>query len=150
MSISEDHFLFLKGNWTIDRSTNGFGYMLGSASFLPLSGDLPTLAYQETGVFVTAQGENLNFYREYIYSLNKGIIEVHFASQQKKQGFFHALTFSSSNVATATHPCRDDLYRATYTFLNENSFSLAYDIKGPKKHIRIETVFKRKESEETN
>jgi len=146
MAISEKHLLSLEGKWTFNRSTNGFGTMMGSASFLPFSDDLSCFAYQETGIFVTPHGAKLTFYKEYIYCLNKGVIEVYFASQQKKQGFFHALTFSSPNTATAIHQCRDDLYTATYTFLDNNTFTLQYDIKGPKKHILIETIFKREGS----
>jgi hypothetical protein len=146
MTLSEKRLFFLEGKWTFNRSTNGFGHMTGRSSFLPTPDALSTFAYQETGLFVTLLGVNLPFYKEYIYCLNKGMIEVYFASDRKKQGFFYALAFSSPNKATGSHQCRDDLYEASYTFLDDTTFTLQYDIEGPKKHISIETIFKREGS----
>ena len=145
MTLPEKYLSSLAGKWTFNRSTNGFGDMIGSASILPLPNDFSILSYQETGIFVTPQGAGVPFYREYLYCLNKGVIEVYFSSHQKKQGLFHILTFSSANTARASHPCGDDLYEATYTFLDDNTFTLRYDVKGPTKHIVIETVFKKQD-----
>ena len=142
MTLTEKYFFSLEGKWIFNRSTNGFGDMTGSASFLPLPNDFSTFSYRETGIFVTPQGMDTPFYREYLYCLNKRVIEVYFSIHQKKQGLFHTLTFSS-HTAMAIHPCRDDIYTATYTFLDDSTFMLRYDVKGPAKDIIIETVFKK-------
>ncbi len=143
MSFAKKVFSFLEGKWSLIRSTNGFGSMKGEAWFAPIPGTPPSLSYREEGVFETPYGDNLLFYREYMYVLNDEEIDIYFASHQKKQHLFHTLSFLPHENSCSTHLCGNDLYVPTYTFLNENSFTLEYRVKGPKKGLVIQTFFHR-------
>jgi len=142
--ISKEKFLSLQGKWALKRSTHGFGEMQGIAVFSPFIDQNPALLYREEGVFLTPQEDRFDFYREYIYFFVDGKIDVYFASEKKKQDLFVSLNPASTHCsATGSHLCKEDLYLATYRFLDDNTFTLHYDIKGPKKDLIIETVFKR-------
>ncbi len=142
--ISKEKFLSLQGKWALKRSTNGFGNMQGVAVFSPFVGQYPSLLYREEGTFFTPQEGLFDFYRDYIYFLNDKQIDVYFVSVSKKQDLFLSLTPSSTNrSATGSHMCKEDLYVATYQFLDSDTFTLYYEIKGPKKDLIIETLFER-------
>lgn len=142
--ISKEKFLSLQGKWALKRSTNGFGDMQGIAVFSPFIDQRPALLYREEGVFLTSQEGLFDFYREYIYFLADQKIDVYFSSKSIKQALFLSLTSSSSNCSvTGAHTCKDDLYLATYQFLGDNTFTLHYDVKGPKKDFTIKTLFQR-------
>ncbi len=145
MSFAKKVFSFLEGKWSLIRSTNGFGSMKGEALFMPLLGAPSFLSYREEGIFETPYGDNLHFYREYMYVLNDEEINIYFASHQKKQHLFHTLSFlpHKNSCSASTHLCGKDLYAPTYTFLNEGSFTLEYVVKGPKKDLVIQTFFHR-------
>jgi hypothetical protein len=49
---------------------------------------------------------------------------------------------------THTHHCKDDQYSMTMVIHLNNSFSMAYVVKGPSKDYRIDTVFTRLIEEE--
>lgn len=146
MIINQEKFAFFEGEWVFDRFITGSFAMKGFASFLPFQDVTPSYSYREDGEFTTPHGDHFPFYRDYIYCLNPDSIDVYFASHQKKQGHFYRLNFSSDNKASGSHLCRDDFYKATYTFLNENNFSLQFEVKGPRKDFLIETTFKRLQS----
>ena len=149
MILSEKIFFFLEGKWTLNRSTNGFGDMTGLATFSLISKRNSTLLYREDGIFTTLHQEKLLFYKEYIYCLHQGVIEVYFSSLQKKQNLLHTLTFSQNSddcSAIGTHHCKHDLYKAIYTFVDMNTFTLRYDVQGPQKKLIIETHFTRQKS----
>ncbi|MBI2707255.1 MAG: hypothetical protein HYX35_02945 [Proteobacteria bacterium] len=142
--LAKEKFVFFQGTWTLERTTNGFGKMQGTASFFPFSDQLPALLYREEGTFLTPQANLFDFYKEYIYFFNHEQIEVYFASGETKQDLFLSLTASpKDDSATGTHLCEKDLYLATYRFLDNDTFTLHYDVKGPKKDLKIETYFKR-------
>lgn len=151
MMLAQKIFFSLKGKWVFKRTTNGHGSMNGSALFRPISTSIPSFFYREDGLFYTTYGDTLAFYREYLYCLNQEHIEVYFTSQGKKQRFFHSFTFPSSQIKNSTpaiHHCGEDKYIATYTFLNKNTFTLDYNILGPKKEITLKTHFKREKTNE--
>lgn len=143
MNIAEKHFLFFEGNWSLRRFINGHGEMKGLASFHPLRGLLPSYAYYEKGIFLNSDRTESDFFREYIYCLNHGKVEVYFSFRKKRKNLFHTLEFTSQQKAFATHLCNKDSYKATYIFLNQNAFILEYKVRGPKKAFKIETFFRR-------
>lgn len=134
----DQHFLEFKGNWAFHRTVNGTSQMNGHASFVPLQDTVPAYSYYEKG---THKEADLSFYREYIYCLTENGIEVYFASQKKKLDFFYTLNFDSHKKANAQHVCGNDRYEAYYTFMNEKKFSLAFNVKGPRKDFVIQTTF---------
>jgi len=139
-------FQLLAGDWDLCRSTNGFGAMKGRAQFLSDLLHPFMLFYREEGIFTTNTDISLSFYKEYIYSFANERIEVYFAHKGEKIKFFHSLHFSfgtSYCTALARHRCEQDTYRAKYTFLDRDTFSLEYNINGPRKALTIYTLFKR-------
>jgi len=145
MLFAEKIFFSLEGKWGFTRSTNGFGNMKGHAFFSPLSGSIPSFSYREEGIFETSYGGDLLFYREYLYLLHEGKIDIYFAIHQKKQGLFHTLAFSphGNSCSASVHLCGKDLYTPTYTFLDEDNFTLEHKVKGPQKDLVIQTLFQR-------
>ena len=146
MQSAEKIFFSLEGKWGLTRSTNGFGKMKGDALFSLIPDTMPSFSYREEGIYETPYGEDLLFYRDYIYVLYDGKIEIYFASHQKKQHLFHTLTFAPSRkeCAVSVHLCGKDLYTPTYVFLDEDTFTLEYKVKGPKKDLVIQTYFQRR------
>lgn len=143
MNLEEKIFHFLRGNWTFYRLTNGQGEMWGKAYFTDFLEDFPRLQYKEAGTFVTPQKVQIPFYQNYIYILRNNKIKVYFNSLQKKEDLFYILEFYDGNKAFGDHVCGNDKYQATYTFLNENQFTLQYKVVGPRKNYLIETNFQR-------
>lgn len=144
MELAETLFYFFQGWWLIDRSTNGQGKMQGEASFSLRENDFQTLLYREEGEHITQKGCSLSFFKEYLYCLNDQKLEVHFTrSGEKGELFYQLLLLNSGTLATASHLCGQDMYAATYQFLDRNHFTLQYDIHGPKKDIRLHTLFTR-------
>jgi len=147
MELSKRIFFFLQGQWLIERSTNGHGKMEGMASFVPLQDDPQTLLYREEGEYLMPSGiASFSFFKEYMYGLNQEYLEAYFTYHGKKFGLFHRLILSEvcdKYSARAYHSCGQDTYIATYQFVDSNTFTLHYDIQGPKKNLRIQTHFKR-------
>lgn len=146
MALSEHIFLFLHGHWQLNRSINGHGMMKGMASFLPLHEDPLTLLYREEGEHITHDGASFSFFREYVYCLNQVYLDVYFAHSQNRGRLLYSLVFSGNFkdcLATGEHYCGKDIYAATYHFYDLNRFTLQYDIRGPKKNLKIQTFFQR-------
>jgi len=145
MQLADEKFFSLEGKWRLKRSIPGFGEMKGLASFSLLPQFPCTFFYREEGIFKTSASLSLPFYREYMYCLRDGKIDVYFASGGKKEGLFLSLSSSQDNgyLATGVHQCGEDTYLATYRFLTHNTFFLRCDVKGPQKDFSIHTCFER-------
>lgn len=143
---SREIFLFLHGSWHLHRSTNGHGKMNGRAFFSPLSGDSLSLFYREEGEYTLQNGTTFAFFKEYIYCLYQGYLDVYFTHDKKRSCLFYRLVFSETPhycLARGQHCCAKDTYIATYQFFDSERFTLEYDIHGPKKNLKIHTLFQR-------
>ncbi|MDX1901146.1 MAG: DUF6314 family protein [Gammaproteobacteria bacterium] len=131
----------LTGKWQFERSFNHSGSATGTAIFSPRE---DFLFYRETGVLHLHQ--HFNFYREYIFSVNKDSIAVWFVNNYKKGKFFYNLKISSYDGITCemrgAHQCMNDHYVATYKIFSEDSFEMRYVIAGPKKDYFIDTKYR--------
>ncbi len=140
-------FKHLRGVWKLQRRLGTQGHMHGMACFQPWGPEV--LYYQEKGTATFGNGKVLPAYRTYAYVYEQGIIAVHFWDQAQRQpaGLLHTLQFHSAQttsqalVATGTHWCSDDIYKACYTFVNDNHFQLTYQVQGPQKDYTIQTHF---------
>lgn len=142
----ENIFLFLQGQWDLERSTNGHGNMKGIATFTPTYEDPLALFYREEGEHILENGESLSFFKEYIYDFNNFYLDVCFAYNKKRGNLLHRLMFSEGSkdcIAQGEHCCGQDIYLGIYQFLDTNRFTIHYTIKGPRKNIRIQTRFQR-------
>ena len=133
-------FQVLKGTWKFDRAITGHGSMKGTANFRNTAPE--TLDYDESGIHA-AKGGVVDFYQSYIYVRQDGEILVTFKDGRP----FHRLDFARSPenllTATAVHLCGDDVYSGHYVFLDNDNFSLRWDVKGPRKDYMIETTYVR-------
>lgn len=144
--MSEEIFLSLQGRWHLKRLTNGYGKMKGIASFSPLNGDHLSLFYREEGEYTLQNGSVVSFFKEYIYCLNQDHIEVYFTHDKKRGFLFYRLVFSEKTkpcLARGEHYCAKDIYRATYQFIDSETFTLEYMIHGPQKNLKIHTLFQK-------
>jgi hypothetical protein len=142
MDYSAQRFFSFEGRWTFIRSVNASEIMRGTAVFHPIDKRSSSYSYQEEGTYIAEHLAELSFFREYIYFLENETIDIYFAFQKKKREFFHTLAFTTPDQACGIHHCACDIYKATYTFLKNDTFIVQYDVKGPKKDFVIQTVFK--------
>ena len=146
LNLSEKYFFLLKGKWNLNRSINDHGHMKGIATFSPFCMNPLALFYREEGEHILQNGVAFSFFKEYIYCLNQKYIDVYFSYNTKRSALFHKLLFEEafeSCLATGEHGCGKDTYKAIYQFFGLNTFTLQYDIRGPKKNLRIHTLFQR-------
>ena len=138
-------FNHLRGRWQLKRHLGAQGYMQGVACFQTWGQGV--LYYQEQGRVTLAKSKVFAAYRAYAYVYDQGTIAVHFWNPTQKQpdGLLHTLQFKSlagqALVATGTHWCADDVYKACYTFVNPTQFQLTYQVQGPHKAYTIQTHF---------
>jgi hypothetical protein len=140
-------FTHLSGTWELTRRLGTQGHMQGMAYFQPWGPEV--LYYQEKGTATFGNGKALPAYRKYAYVYARGTIAVHFWDQAKEQpaGLLHTLqchgaqATSQTLIATGTHWCSDDVYKACYTFINNKHFQLTYQVHGPHKNYAIQTYF---------
>lgn len=144
-------FTHLSGVWELKRRLGTQGHMQGVARFQPWGPEV--LYYQEKGTATFGNSKALPAYRKYAYVIcpryNGSSLAVHFWDQVKEQpaGLLHTLqchgtqTASQVLVATGTHWCSDDVYKACYKFVNNKNFQLTYQVHGPHKDYTIQTHF---------
>lgn len=149
MSLLLDQlFSALKGDWLLKRFIRGKGKMEGTAHFKITNNNHSLLHYSEEGKFTTVAGISLHATREYFYSYNKNIISVFFVENNQVGELFHTLEFKQKKLdfplkANALHLCCNDLYSATYEFINYDQFNLSYVVKGPHKNYMMNTLYQR-------
>jgi hypothetical protein len=140
-------FEHLRGVWKLKRRLGTQGHMQGMARFQTWGQGV--LHYQEQGRATFGNNQVLPAYRVYAYVCDQGTIAVHFWDQERRQpaGLLHTLRFHSTKttsqvlLATGTHGCADDVYKACYTFVNHQYFQLTYQVQGPHKDYTIQTHF---------
>ena len=140
-------FTHLTGVWEFRRRLGTQGHMRGIALFRPWQNGV--LHYQEQGNAAFGNSRPFPAYRAYAYVYNQETIAVYFwdQAQQQPAELLHTLQFhctKSTNqtlMATGTHECAEDVYKAQYIFVNHKYFQLTYQVHGPKKNYAIQTHF---------
>jgi Family of unknown function (DUF6314) len=111
------------------------------------------LCYQEQGsVIAFGSSKTFSAYRAYAYVYDQGTIAVHFwdGAREQPAGLLHTLHFQSTHdtsqtlVATGTHECADDVYKARYVFASCEHFRSIYQVQGPRKNYTIQTYFSKR------
>ena len=142
---------FLAGDWTVvrrisDHRIGQVGSFRGEASFQPCAaapaavaslGGL-VLAYQEHGElrFGAHRGPAS---RSLLYrDLPDGSADVRFPDGRE----FYRLDLRWGSWS-AQHPCRDDQYLVTATWLGPDSFAETWRAEGPAKHYELATTYTR-------
>ena len=142
-------FKYLPGVWMLRRRLGTLGSMKGMAYFQPYGEN--RLHYQEQGDATFGQGKVFSAYRMYVYMYKKKKMKVYCWDQREKKPtrllhtlhFYHVEPTSHTLVATGTHRCADDVYKARYTFFSNNHFQLIYQVQGPRKDYVIQTHFRK-------
>jgi hypothetical protein len=134
-------FASLEGRWKLHRTILNEGKVLGHAVFTKIPDTKTSLMYREDGLFKSEDLKTeLTVYREYIYRLEQGKISAYF--HEKNPRLFHTLVFDGA-IAKGDHLCGCDYYEAIYHFKSPTTFTLDYVIKGPKKDLKIHTIFEK-------
>lgn len=132
-------FASLEGSWNLKRFIVNEGAVVGRAVFKRVNQDPLTLLYREDGIFTSESSQSeWNVFREFLYRLEEDKISAYF--HEKPPRLFHTLVFDKDD-AKACHLCGCDQYDAFYQFKSPREFTLDYLIKGPKKDLKIHTIF---------
>lgn len=140
-------FNLLAGSWQLQRQIYPQGKMTGFGIFLSKKTD--ELYYREEGVYAAPNNQQFQTHREYLYVYAEEAISVYFVEAGKRSNLFYTLNFYQpleKNIlyqAIASHLCVQDIYQATYDFFDKDQFTLKFDISGPTKNYKIETIFSR-------
>lgn len=134
---------FLTGRWRIARRISDaragmIGRLTGWAIFTPSADGL---VHDETGdlSFGAYQGPVTRTYHLAIEGPSAGIV------RHADDSLFHALDLASG-MADIVHACGDDQYRGRYRVLDENNFSVSWQVMGPRKQYRLSTLHRRAEA----
>jgi len=139
----QDLQAFLTGRWRIvrrisDARAGMAGRLTGWAAFTPSANGL---IHDETGDlrFGAYLGPATRTYHLVIDRPSEGV--VHHADGS----LFHVFDLASGR-ADILHRCGDDHYRGRYRVLDENRFTVSWQVTGPRKHYRLATLHIRAEA----
>jgi|GEM_PF-1452351 len=139
-----DRFRNLEGKWSIKRTLGDIGKAEGEAAFL-LLGSSNVMVYQEI-LEVTFHGNAPQTgHQEYkfIYNIERDTISKYNSFDNfVSDNFMYHLKFSGDK-ANGKYVCNSDVYSATYRFVDDNKFTLLYDVTGPGKNYYILTEFEK-------
>lgn len=133
----------LEGQWQFHRTIPQQGHAEGIVQFKPMVNESHRLYYQEQGRFYPKNVQkSFNIQRDYIYEFSKATILIYHARSGIQGELFLELKFNqTSSQAQATHLCKQDLYCASFDWLSKKAFTIAYQVKGPKKNYQIQTEY---------
>jgi hypothetical protein len=150
--MGKDVFDRLAGVWSIDRSIEPGGRFEGQALFRPDGPD--RLAYQEKGDMILADGSRFEATRRYVYdwigNWIQGRIVVRFDDGPNRGNVFLKLDLRSADDAAEpieardSHLCGEDVYDATYRFVDAGRFEFTCRVHGPRKDYVLRTVYSRR------
>ena len=138
-------FELFSGPWKLERQVDTNAHMKGTAIFQSLSST--GKYYHEEGTWRPQPHQpSVEFFQDYIYALDDGCIQVYKANGIQKLDLLHTLTFATENqslpyVATHVHPCNQDLYHGTFKIHGKNCFVTSYEVQGPEKNYKLQTIF---------
>jgi len=145
-------FGLMAGSWNLYRTITSpkFQPMTGSgkAIFEKYQKDAPSLLYKEE-LTLHLPSESINASKDYIFRLIDNQISVFF--NENPERFFYTLKFDDDHPtadrlfqqAGGEHLCGNDNYRASYSFFDDNTFELTYQVSGPKKDYTTITKYNR-------
>lgn len=130
------------GTWTVtrridDRRAGAAGSFTGRAVFRPEGTDL---AYREEGILRLGAGPGFTASRSYRWRAAGEAVEVLFEDGR----FFHAFTLEAP-VAEAGHDCDPDRYEVRYDFRGWPDWRAVWEVRGPRKDYRMDSVYARAE-----
>lgn len=135
MKLGAEDFL---GVWAIHRQITDMrametGVLAGEARFTR-AGDW--LDYSEAGTLRFGEGRPIPAEQRYRWRFGDDRVAVHFADGRH----FHDFALVGAPEAS-DHLCGDDLYKGSYLFLRWPEWKVVWNVEGPRKRYRSETVF---------
>ncbi|MGG5173831.1 DUF6314 family protein [Pseudarthrobacter sp. J1763] len=134
---------WLLGEWTLsrelwDRTSGTHGEFTGVAHYTPLPHG--GLRYRENGTLRWA-GHSSPAFREYLLypCEDSSALDMFFTDGKP----FHRMSFKFGQEQ-AEHLCVNDLYRVNYERMDEDSFRFRWDVTGPSKLLRLDSVLHRR------
>ncbi|EJN00506.1 DUF6314 family protein [Herbaspirillum sp. YR522] len=138
---------FFSGAWIFDRSIWGADETVqaqasGACEFSRLAPDL--LRYREHGTLHMAQGRPIAFTRLFDYRFDAHGVMVSFADGERAgQPYQHYVLDGNRLAPAAQHLCGADCYTASYLLEAAGQFQQQTWIRGPHKHTRLLTTYRR-------
>lgn len=134
----------LAGRWRFQRHASTGERMQGQATFLPQAPD--ELRYHEEGRAFLPNGQQLTFFRNYLYRIEGARMVILFDGPS--QGLFqHVELCRADGVWTGQghHPCGQDIYRSSYRITPNPAplLEITHRVTGPNKDYLLETVYRR-------
>jgi len=141
MNSSREIFKYFIGTWDINRIVGAAGIAHGIARFIQKDSN-NILFREDLNVIYNNSSKSEIAYKEYLYWYNQETQKI--VKKFIDNRLFYELNHDfEDRKAYGDHLCECDMYKATYTFLDEGSFILTYEVKGPQKDYVIETKFYR-------
>ncbi|GHF50816.1 DUF6314 family protein [Seohaeicola zhoushanensis] len=128
------------GRWALSRVIDDAlaGQRLMAEGFAQLAPDAQGLVYDETVELQLADGQRLNGTRRYLWRADPaGGIAVHFADGR----LFHRIA-PGGVTSEDRHDCAPDLYVGAYDFTAWPMFRVVWQVRGPRKDYRMETLYR--------
>jgi hypothetical protein len=132
---------WLEGAWTLRRSIDNGGSMIGTALFTGRGG---CYEYTERGELTLANGCRLDAERRYLFDEAIDGFTVWFLEAPPR--LFHRIALCRTGPALiggGLHLCGDDRYDSRYAFHADGWFSVRHTVAGPHKDYAIETRYER-------
>lgn len=129
------------GVWRLDRRIDDrragvTGRFAGQAELTPAGAGL---AYVERGLLVLGTAAPMTAERRYLWAPGEGgRIAVSFADGRA----FHSFD-PGAGTAEAAHWCDPDAYRVSYDFTGWPVWRAVWEVRGPRKDYRMESLFRR-------
>jgi hypothetical protein len=137
-----DVFARLEGDWTLIRHVDGRPLMKGHATFT--ANDDGSLICHERGRVHLTDGQAFDAERRYLYRARPDGFAVFFFEQPSR--LFHDVRLERAHgglKSTASHRCKDDVYRSRYEFLPDGTLLIRHEVSGPRKSYTLETSYQR-------
>lgn len=141
LNSSKELFKYFIGSWDINRIVGPLGFAQGVAKFVPKDPN-NILFREDLKVIYNHTSKPESAYKEYLYMYDQENEKI--MKKFVDDRLFYELEPDFNNrKAYGEHLCDCDNYKATYTFLDEDSFILSYEVRGPQKDYVIETKYER-------
>lgn len=140
MSLAEDIFHGLEGQWKVERLIDSGDSFRGEICFTKV--DNFNLSCVERGTFSLVDSEDFLSHRNFIYRLTGNKLQILYNDPYRQGDIMHELDFADEGTAQHRHPCGDDFYDLSVVVQKE-TVTMEYIVTGPKKNYRMKSLLSR-------
>lgn len=142
----EKFFASLNGTWNFTRSITGNNPATANGIATFTAQNAQEYNFHEEGELHLSNGQNLDFFRSYVYRLTENYLDVLYRDGPQAGDHYQSYTFDEQQqklLPLSTHICSADCYRGMYDVIDDDHFTLETTVKGPHKDYTIHTAFTR-------